>query len=91
MDLISNTGLRSHLSDIKKQLEDQPTGFIVVSPFLANDMNDLLSEFDFSSLESFTLITTFKPNDPEQLTKPFQLRSVFQYFETNYPDPPVSG
>ena len=53
-------------------------------------MNSFLDQFDFSSIRHIDLVTTFKPRDPEQLTKPFQIKDFFNYFKIRYPDVKVA-
>ncbi len=83
--LVSNV-TNNHKAHIQKLLTECAGDFIVVSPFLASQMMSFLEGFDFSNIMRIDLITTFKPKDVEQLTKPFQLRDFVDYFKTKYPD-----
>jgi len=86
MKLISNNTDKTHLNQLKELLDLKPKAAIFVSPFLANKIFSLLREFDFTGVEKFILITTFKTNDKEQLTKPFQLRDLYTFFDENHPN-----
>jgi HKD family nuclease len=82
--LISNI-TNTHKSALNKLLKKCEGNLIIVSPFLASQMQTFLDGFDFSGVAKLELITTFKRKDPEQLTKPFQLRDFSDYFKTKYP------
>lgn len=87
--LVSNiTG--EHKKCIQELLSFDKSEFIIVSPFLASEMEAFLDEFDFKNLRCIDLITTFKPKDTEQLTKPFQLKTFLSYFKNRYPQIKVS-
>lgn len=75
----------THLESIKKMVSCSNDRLFIVSPFLASDMETLLAEFDFSYLKRVDLVTTFKPKDPEQLTKPFVIRQFMDHFKKKYP------
>ena len=81
---ISNTG-GDHLSELKMLISGNITRLVIASPFLSSDIKALLREFSFEEIQEFELITTFKPKDPEQLTKPFILKDIFDYFSENVP------
>lgn len=83
--LISNSEDGDHLSELKKLISGNTDRLVIASPFLASDIASLLQEFSFENIRKFDLITTFKPKDPEQLTKPFVIRDLFEYFSENYP------
>ncbi|MBQ4889297.1 phospholipase D family protein [Shewanella sp. MMG014] len=84
MELTSNIS-SNHVVAIQELLSATPTRVVITSPYLASDMAALLDNFDFSSLKRIEIVTTFKANDPEQLTKPFQLHDIQTYFQTKYP------
>lgn len=86
MDLVSNNEGRNHKTLVQKLMAARPKSLCIVSPFLSQDMHSMLSEFDFSGVQEFVLITTFKKNDREQLHKPFQLRDVYRFFDESFPD-----
>ena len=85
INMVSNT-IGSHLEELKCLFQLNATRLLIVSPFLATDFKGLLAEFDFNNIESIELVTTFKPKDPEQLTKPYLLKDYFEYFINNYPE-----
>lgn len=85
MKLVSNNTNQTHLDELKCLCLLRPKTIVFVSPFLASEMTSLLGEFDFTYIEEFVLITTFKTNDKEQLTKPFQLRDLYTFFDERYP------
>ena len=64
--------------------QPQTDRVIIISPFLAKNINQLLSEFSFNATQLIELITTFKPSDPEQLTKPKILKDFFEHFRNNH-------
>jgi HKD family nuclease len=70
---------------LKKLISSNTDRLVIASPFLASDIATLLREFSFQKIQKFELITTFKPKDPEQLTKPFILKNLFEYFAENCP------
>lgn len=82
--LISNSH-GSHKTSLDKLIANCDERLVLVSPFLATRIDSLLSDFDFSGVKIIELITTFKENDPEQLTKPFQLNDFFNFFKEKYP------
>ena len=82
--MVSNTG-EDHLSELKRLISGKTDRLVVASPFLASDIATLLGEFSFEEVKIFELITTFKPKDAEQLTKPFILKDLFEHFSHNYP------
>lgn len=86
--LISNIS-DSHKNYLLKLLTECDGSLIIVSPFIADGMLDFLEEFNFDNFDRIELITTFKANDPEQLTKPFQLRDFLSFFKNRYPDAEV--
>ncbi|WP_368232762.1 phospholipase D family protein [Aeromonas sp. s3] len=71
-----------HLKDIIKSCDER---VVIISPYLAEDMKSFLNNFDFSSVKKVELITTFKPKDLEQITKPFQLKDFYHFFHARYP------
>lgn len=85
MQLISNSLESSHLEHLKRLLYDKYESITWVSPFLAADISSLLGELDFSRVKIVTFITTLKTNDFEQLSKPYQLRDIYEFFKINYP------
>lgn len=84
LKLISNNG-ENHLSELKRLICKDTRKLVIVSPFLATDIKKLLREFSLEEVELIELITTFKPKDPEQLTKPFVLKDLFEYVYENLP------
>lgn len=82
--MVSNTG-DDHLSELKKLISGNADRLVIASPFLASDITSLLREFSFQKIRKFELVTTFKPKDPEQLTKPFILKDLFEHFSENCP------
>ena len=87
--LISNSK-NNHLKILRDELLPDSQKLLIVSPFLAANILELLKEFDFSTLTKIRLITTFKPNDSDQLVKPFQLKDFYDYFLKEYPKIDVS-
>jgi len=83
--LISNV-TNNHTVYIQKLITECADNFIIVSPFLASQMAHFLEGFDFSNIMRIDLVTTFKPKDAEQLTKPFQLQDFVGYFKIQHPD-----
>jgi HKD family nuclease len=83
--IVSNSG-DDHLLKLKKLISDNAVNLLIASPFLSSDIAKLLREFSFQEIRKFELITTFKPKDPEQLTKPFILKELFEYFAEHYPE-----
>ena len=83
--MISNSD-GAHLDELKKLFQSQSDKVVIISPFLAKNIQDLLSEFSFKETKEVELITTFKPSDPEQLTKPGILKQFFDYFKSTYPN-----
>lgn len=82
--MVSNSA-RNHLSELKDLFQIKANRLIIASPYLASDLKGLLSEFSFDNVESIELVTTFKPDDIDQISKPFLLRDYFQYFKERYP------
>ncbi len=82
--IISNLEDSNHLYHVTKVFNNSDK-IIIVSPFLSSNLNELLSRFDFSTLNEIDLITTFKPQTEEQITKPFILKDYFEYFSQYYP------
>lgn len=70
---------------MKGLVGDEADRLVIASPFLASDITSLLLELSFGKIHLFELITTFKPKDAEQLTKPFVLKELFEYFSNNHP------
>jgi hypothetical protein len=83
--LISNSA-KNHKDYIDDLLKEDCKKLTIVSPFLSKNLKVFLAKFNFNNIESIELITTFQPNDPEQLTKPFQIRDFFDYFKEEYPN-----
>lgn len=83
--LISNI-TSNHKTLVQELLTESCRDFIIVSPYLAQEMQTFLDEFDFSSLQRISLVTTFKPKDPEQFTKPFQIYDFMNFFKVRYPN-----
>jgi HKD family nuclease len=84
MKLVSNIS-ECHLEKLEQLIGSAKSHVILVSPYLASDLKSLLAKFDFSKTSDVWLVTTLKPNDPEQLTKPKQLLDFLEYFESEYP------
>lgn len=83
--LISNTK-SNHRNELIKLIRSCDERFVIASPFLAKNMGEFLNAFDFSSIKKIELITTFKASNPEQVTKPYQLKEFFQHFKDKYKD-----
>nr|WP_320014441.1 phospholipase D family protein [uncultured Desulfobacter sp.] len=83
--MISNSD-GAHLDELKKLFQSHSDKVVIVSPFLAKNIQDLLSEFSFKKTQEIELITSLKPSDPEQLTKPGTLKQFFDYFKNTYPN-----
>lgn len=83
--VVSNSE-NNHLDELRTLFQSNANRLIIASPFLAKNITELLNEFTFANTESIELITTFKPKDPEQLTKPVILRDFFDYFIKKYPE-----
>lgn len=75
----------SHLEALKDLFHADAKRVVIASPFLASDIEGLFDEFAFSEVAVIDLVTTFKPKDPEQLTKPYILKRYFDYFRQKYP------
>ena len=82
--MVSNTE-KDHLTELKRLVSGKVDRLVIASPFLSSDIVKLLDELSFKEVKSLELITTFKPKDAEQLTKPFILKHIFEYFSNNYP------
>lgn len=82
--LVSNS-INSHKNILNSLLKECNGTLYIASPYLAEEMDGFLEEFDFSNVERVELITTFKPKNIEQLTKPFQIRDFFNHFKSRYP------
>ena len=82
--MVSNTK-ESYLEQLQNLFQLNASRLIIASPFLATNITELLNEFSFSNIDLIELITTFKSNDPEQLTKPIVLKEFFDFFRENYP------
>lgn len=80
----SNSSDTNHLEELKVLLSKEIEKLVIASPFLASNLPELLDQFSFQNVKAFELITTFKPEDPEQLTKPFALKALFDYFYSNF-------
>ncbi len=85
VQMVSNSEV-NHLKQLQKLFQSNTDRLVIASPYLATDIPNLLSEFSFSRVKVVELITTFKPFDLEQLTKPAALKSFFDFFIENYPD-----
>lgn len=83
MELICNDSERNHFYCFSEKIKTA-SSLIIATPYLASNMDEFLEKFDFSSIKQFTLITTFKPRNPEQYTKPFQIECLFSFFQKNY-------
>ncbi|WP_460410507.1 MULTISPECIES: phospholipase D-like domain-containing protein [unclassified Pseudomonas] len=84
--LISNfDSNNNHMSHTKKLLEECKDHFIIASPFLASNMSEFLKNFNFSNLNTIELITTLRPYSEEQLTKPYQIITFYNFFSQNHP------
>lgn len=77
---------KNHLDALKKLIIRKANRLLIASPYLATNFKALLNEFNFENIEIIELITTFKANDPEQLSKPNTLKEYFEFFPTNYPN-----
>ncbi len=76
----------NHLDALKNLFIRQANRLLIVSPYLAKNLESLLNEFNFDNIQSIELITTFKANNPEQLSKPIILKTYFDFFSSKYPD-----
>ena len=85
LKMVSNSE-RNHLDELRSLISASTNRMIIASPFLTANIKELLNEFSFSKINCIELITTFKPNDPEQLTKPKILKDFFEYFMEIYPN-----
>lgn len=83
MKIISNSDI-CHLDELKELFLLESQRIIITSPFLAPQIDNLLNEFNFSNTNKIELITTFKANDPEQITKPKIIKEFFEFFQKNY-------
>lgn len=84
--IISNISTRTnHLEALRNLFTPDTIRIVIVSPFLASQIKSLLDEFKYSDITQIDLITTCKPNDPEQLTKPNILKETCDFFQQNYP------
>lgn len=83
-NIISNIST-NHLEALKNLFTQDATRIVIVSPFLAKQIKNLFSEFKYSNITQVDLITTCKPNDPEQITKPNILKETWEFFQNNYP------
>jgi len=83
--VVSNSE-KNHLDELRTLFQSNANRLIIASPFLAPNITELLNEFTFANTESIELITTFKPKDSEQLTKPEILRDFFDFFKKEYPE-----
>ena len=83
--MISNSE-RNHLDELRALFQSDASRLIIASPFLAQNIRELLSEFTFTDVDIIELVTTFKPQDAEQLTKPIILKDFFDYFKELYPE-----
>ncbi len=84
MKIISNI-TDSHHHDLQELIIQGGDRLLITSPFLASHMMSFLESFNFNAIKSIELVTTFKANDPEQLTKPKQLLDFLEYFKTKHP------
>jgi len=82
--MVSNSD-SNHLDELRDMLSSNVKRLVIASPFLAQNIIELLDELTFDGIETIELVTTFKPKDTEQLTKPFVLRDYFDYFIKNHP------
>ena len=82
--MVSNSE-KNHLDELRVHFQSDASRLIIASPFLAQNIRELLSEFTFTDVEIIELVTTIKPQDAEQLTKPIILRDFFEYFKELYP------
>jgi len=71
---------------LKKLFKPDTHRIVIVSPFLASQIQNLLSEFDYNGIIQIDIITTCKPNDPEQLLKPSILKNIFDFFQEKHPE-----
>jgi HKD family nuclease len=83
--MVSNTN-QGHLKELQNLLDAEVDRLIIASPFLASNITEFLNDLSFKKVKSLELITTLKPKDSEQLTKPFILKELFEYFANNYPN-----
>ncbi|HBC3855485.1 TPA: NgoFVII family restriction endonuclease [Vibrio parahaemolyticus] len=84
MKFVSNIS-GSHHDDLQELIAQGGNRLLITSPFLASNMAEFLAGFIFKGIRCIELVTTFKANDPEQLTKPKQLLDFLEYFQEKYP------
>lgn len=82
---ISSNTSGSHAQLIKRCLEVGHNELFWVSPFLAADLESLLDGFEFGQVTQFTLVTTLKANDQDQINKPKSLKSFFRLAKKYFP------
>lgn len=83
--MVSNSE-KDHLEELRNMLSGDVKRLVIVSPFLARNITELLNDLSFYGIASIELITTFKPKDIEQFTKPFVLLEFFEYFREKHPE-----
>ncbi|MFZ2171537.1 MAG: phospholipase D-like domain-containing protein [Methylococcaceae bacterium] len=84
IEMVSNSD-SNHLEKLQSLFQSNTERLIIASPYLATNIRELLDRFTFSKVNSIELITTFKPKDAEQLTKPKVLRDFFDFFRDKHP------
>ena len=82
--IVSNSK-SNHLAELKDLFQSKANRLLIVSPFIAPNLKELLDEFVFDNVGTVELVTTLKPKDPEQLSKPRVLKDYFDYFSEKYP------
>lgn len=80
MKMVSNSE-SNHFEELRDLLAGDVKRIVIASPFLAQNIDSLLEELSFSGIEIIELVTTFKPDDAEQITKPFVLRVTHCWYE----------
>lgn len=80
---VTSNSTGSHLEQIVRMVGK--VRLVFVSPFLAQEVEVLLREIPLEQVTAVDLVTTLRPGDPEQVTKPRILRAWFDYFREHYP------
>jgi len=83
MDVTSNISMK-HGSLINELISDSEE-LCFVSPFITADFEVLFKDTDFSSVKAFTLVTTLKKNDQDQITKSTSLKSFYRLIKAKCP------
>ena len=79
--LVANSDDECHADVVRNTFQRASGSVLIASPYLSAKPESLLGLFDFGAIKEFTLVTTFKARDPEQITKPPILAQFFDYFD----------